>query len=228
MTAIDFTKGNAKLGPNVWTWSRPYGITCPDTCPLLGISKPCDRHRYVTAGCSDCIFGCYADADTRFRMDATYEGALRRLGIIPPIESLCADDIFRLHVSGDFKLPGDSQDADADYIEGIRAKLCANADAVAFTYTAGWRQWETELMPLRNLMTINASCASAVDVADATAAGWRVAYHGEDVTDTTYHIIADMRLLVCPQQRKRVVSCEDCRACWTPSRRYTGVAFIAH
>jgi hypothetical protein len=212
-----FTVGNAKLGPDMLTWSRPYGETCPDTCELLDA-------------------GCYADPKRGFRMQAMYKGAARRLGHVPPIASMRAKDTLRLHVSGDFMAKANANDlmavrrrADTAYIEGIREQLVAKSDAEVFTYSHMWQEYESDLAPLRDLMTINASCATAKQVREAVDAKWRVAYHGPDVSpDATYHEIGGERLLVCPEQRGKVDNCAECKVCWNSSTRFAGVAFIDH
>jgi hypothetical protein len=217
MGAPTFTVGNAKLGPNMLTWQRPYGATCPDTCELLDIN--------VIDGAK----GCYADPEKRGRNALSMlHGATRRLGHIPPIASMRAKDTLRFHVSGDFMAPG-SKNADTAYIDGIRRQLIANSDAVAFTYSHMWQEYESDLAPLRDLMTINASCANAEQVREAVDANWRIAYHGTDVDpDSTYHVVAGERLLVCPEQRGKVDNCGQCKVCWKPSERFAGVAFIDH
>jgi hypothetical protein len=203
-----FLPGNDKLGKSLKTFSRPYILTCATTCPLL-------RN------------GCYADPESEgFRMQQLNGGAIRRYGIIPPIQKLKATDVLRLHVVGDFGLPDGS--ADREYIDGVTA-AASESDAKVFTYTHGWRQWSDDLEPLRPLIQINASCDTAKDVRDAVKSGWRVAFHSASVDlGATYHYEAGERLLVCPAQRFQRIKCENCRLCWTTPKRVAGVAFKDH
>jgi hypothetical protein len=205
-----FTVGNAKLGKSIKTWQRPYRVTCSKKCPLL------DN-------------GCYADPNTRgMFMQAGNKGAIARYGQLPRLSRLKSGTVVRLHVVGDFGREDDS--ADTDYIDGVQAEAEAS-DCTTYTYTHGWRKsdWGADLLDLRQAIRINASCDTLQDVAEAHADGWRIAYHGTDVSlNETYHETPQGRLLVCPAQRRDEISCETCKACWSDTPRYIGVAFADH
>jgi hypothetical protein len=209
-------RGNRKLGKHGLSWSRPYWLTCPLTCKLL--RKPGQPLPETL---------CYADTESQPPHHHPYKVSLD----IPDF-SLAPDRIefIRLHVVGDFGLASDTEEdlPDLEYIAGIEA-AADKTDKEIYTYCHGWRQWGDALAKLRKKIRILASCDDESDVRDSVAAGWMPAYHGKDVSvDSAYHFKAGHRLLVCPAQRRKNVTCSTCRACWGTTDRYVGIAFADH
>ena len=206
-----WARGNRKLGGAVLSWSRPYGVTCP----------PCELYNN----------GCYADPATQPPHFHPFKTSLS----VPDFSLAPAERIkhIRLHVVGDFGLAtddGTADDPDIAYIDALERSARITIQDI-WTDTHGWRipKWRDARASLRTRIQILASCGTAADVRDAVASGWRPAYHGPDVSlDAAYHVVAGLRLLTCPAQRRAAVTCSTCRACWSTSPRYDGIAFADH
>lgn len=246
-----FTRGNAKLGKNIFTWNRPFALTCPDTCALLKVP--------LQSGTPSC----YADPDQRgFRMERQYVAALRRLPYAPNLMALPLDAIWRAHVVGDFVAPhvpamagsqffGEQLLAgnriDLPYIRAIVKQLRERDDINAFGYTHAWRAMtycgaeQFDLCrELRDLMTIHASVSTIAEATHARDVGWTVALTGSEVPQLPKAKGAGLALLgprsvdigdgkipICPEQLNRVQDCESCGLC-IYGRLKHGVAFIQH
>jgi hypothetical protein len=83
---------------------------------------------------------------------------------------------------------------------------------VAWGYTHAWRR----LSPRLFRYIVRASCSSAAEVAEATAAGWRCAVvdPGPEHPDTLIgSTVAGQRVVICPVVAGTRPDCESCRAC---------------
>ncbi len=195
-------RGNLKIGPNVYTYSklpgRPtlegHGGTCPGASP-------------------ECLSVCYA-----FRIQSTplvwstYEENTRRGADLP---ELPADaKIVRVHVSGDFDT--------VEYV-GSWVRLAATRREVQFfAYTRSWRV--PDLLPalerLRALSNFQLFASMDRSIPEPPPAGWRVSWLEND----------DRRLgaksLLCPETTGEKANCEQCRYCFVGQRN--DVTFPIH
>jgi hypothetical protein len=204
-----FTRGNRKLGPNVWTWSRPYGDTCPKDCKHL-IDDDCWGR------------------PSKWNMDKLYEGAMRRLDYVPPISSLPRASILRLHAVGDFANWREGLAVDTDYLTSVVSELvmlyAIDPSSKVFGYTHMWA--EPALWQIREWMNLHASVETIEDMYTALRDGWTVAFTSPDVSlDEGFMKLGDEMLLVCPEQRGTVDNCEECGFCWNMPSIWAGVAF---
>jgi hypothetical protein len=105
-----YGRGNAKLGPDVFTYSRLPGgsYTCPGS----------------TAACEAI---CYAKSVTG-PVRSVWEGNTGR-DDVPPIPLECR--LLRVHVSGDFDTVA--------YIRNWRARILERPDVTVWAYTRSWR-----------------------------------------------------------------------------------------
>jgi hypothetical protein len=207
-----FGKGNLKLGPNVYTYSRVAGKyelmgTCPGSTP-------------------ECEEICYAKRITGIVREQYRVNSLR--STVPELPEDAR--YLRIHVSGDFDTP--------DYINGWRGRLLQRPDVTAWAYTRSWRvphlaEWLEELRALPNMQLF---ASMDISTKEMPPAGWRVAWIDEDhranLTDTKL----DNRLTihdgtigwgyVCPEQTGRKVNCEQCRYCFDGQKH--DVIFLQH
>jgi hypothetical protein len=238
------TRGNAKLGKDIYTWNRPYEVTCPQDCPLLQV--PIDSGKP----------SCYANPFQRsVLIKNMYKAALRRLPYAPNLLRLKQNATVRFHVAGDFNSPfvealAGSQfygeklvgKLDVPYIRAIVKQLRERRDLFCFGYTHMWRSMVTPLsMELRDLMTLHASVSTIAEAAEARDLGWRVALTGNDVPQPPKAKPAGLALLgprsvdigngkipICPEQLGgRAQDCGTCRLC-IGAEGVKGVAFISH
>lgn len=200
---------NAKLvgtsGAKMFATYREVGATCPASCPLLGA-------------------GCYAQGGNvamharRGSYDAT-DGAR----FVAWVADLPHGAVVRLHVSGDVMMPGDdgATVVDAAYLDDVIRAAGARPDVTMYGYTHAWRDIDRARFAMPANLTINASCDTPDDVADARAAGWMTTTVVP--SDTTARRTGDT--VVCPEQTSGI-PCVECKLCMRA--RPVTVAFRAH
>lgn len=197
-------KGNRKLGPNVYTYSRRPGLLEEDggTCP--GASK-------------ECLSVCYAfrirQNAALWRVYAINSETERLLGDEDPLP----DDakLVRIHVSGDF--------SSVEYIEGWIRLARSRMDVRFFAYTRSWRIPEllSALEQLRALFNVQLFASIDKSIDRLPPSGWRRAWMEGDA-----RIGAAVPSYVCPEQTGKKVSCQDCRYCIDGTQN--DVTFILH
>jgi hypothetical protein len=142
-----YGKGNAKIGPNVYTYSRLPGKD--QTCP--GATAACEAV-------------CYAK-----RVDGPVRQMWRgnSAETVPPIPDDCR--LLRLHISGDFTT--------VSYINAWYERLAARPDVTAWAYTRSWRvpHLLPALNRLRGLDNVELF-ASMDEDSEAPPADWRVSW----------------------------------------------------
>lgn len=197
---MNIGKGNAKLGPDVATLSRPVGPTCPQSCPFLGA-------------------GCYAERMTRY---TSVREAWRRGLAIDPVDLatrlIALPSRFkalRVHVGGDF-LNADGM-LDRPYLAGLLRALRrvrdAGRDLPAWAYTHAWKELRPHVKALRRAgVEVFASVHNAVDACEAQGLGYRLAWDAGTELDKATPSRTDLGL-TCPEQRKGVL-CQDCGFCF--------------
>lgn len=222
--------GNSKLGAHVYTYSLPAGRTMMGSCPGATLT---------------CLDLCYAlrMATATNGLRARYErNYLTREGLTA--DGLPADaEVVRIHVSGDFDT--------ADYVGQWISLVRSRPEVRFFGYTRSWTLGHEMLQSLERLSgEPNVQLFASVDadhtdeqVREIHGRGWRVAWlandqrvyqHGEglgflddnlpmwSLPDDTPNQMA----LVCPEERGRKDSCEDCRYCIDGRRN--DVIFLVH
>jgi len=203
--------GNKKLvGDNkrlpFYATYREVGMSCPSTCALLNN-------------------GCYAQfGHVAIQMHGQYSDNdgdifLRELNRIPQGAAL------RLHVSGDVMRDGGKDGSnvlDVEYLNALIEGAKRRPDVSMYGYTHAWRQIDRNEFVFPSNLTLNASCDTQEDVAEARAAGW----------DTTTVVPAETPgkrygdTVVC-QNKTTGLTCDKCRLCFKSNRSLT-VAFKAH
>lgn len=208
-----FGKGNLKLGPNVYTYSRLAGRyelmgTCPGSTP-------------------ECEEICYAKRITGVVREQYYRNS--QTPVVPKLP----DDAryLRIHVSGDFDTK--------EYIYNWCDELELRPDVTAWAYTRSWRVPELvePLEMLRRLPNIQLFASMDLSTEEAPPAGWRIAWidgdyrvQGESDNRRIMQLSREgetwRRGYVCPEQTGRKVNCEECRYCFDGKRH--DVIFLKH
>lgn len=224
---------NPKLGPNVVSWSRPVGLTCPTDCPFLtGVRS--DGTNLPSEGL------CYADrleqstpsvAASWARNSSRDDWAPWAIQLRGELEDAArAGHAVRIHVGGDFLLPDGR--LDEPYVATVFwAFAYADPRPPAWAYTHCWR----ELAGYRKWLVaagieMFASVHTAAEATEARALGYRLAIDGGDKPDPGFPAWRDAahRELNCPEQRlgPEKITCSSCKYCF---RRQEGdVIFYLH
>lgn len=248
-----YGRGNLKIGPGVYTYSRLPGrpeknalgsvgdqtgklytdqvdgrVIWPGTCP--GSTEECERI-------------CYA------RRPVQEMGPVATMWLrngdpdVPPIPAEAS--LLRIHVSGDF----DSIQYIENWIQRIQEHVTSfGPDAIrVWAYTRSWRV--PELLPalerLRALPQMQLFASMDKSTPELPPAGWRRAWIDGDERSGVVHKImahtekaetfrlfelqqtADHRkALICPEETKAVKNCEECGFCISGLRN--DVVFLEH
>ena len=194
-------KGNSKTAiPTTRSWRG----SCPSSCELRGKS-------------------CYAE---NFPMVMHWE-KLSREGLsyaelLEEVKALRRGRLWRHNDAGDLLGLGDSID-----ITAITALVEANRGRRGFTYTH-W-PWRANLEVLkwanRCGFTINVSANGLQDALEAFNAGLPATV----ILNTTEKMVwvEGVRVVICPAQRKKKMTCADCGICQTADRSYL-IGFWPH
>lgn len=158
---MGYSKGNAKLGSNIYTYSRLAGQTCP--------------------GASNyCASVCYAKKIQKRWPNveqAWGSNSVSNIVLYPPSKS----KVIRMHVSGDF----DSSAYIQEWVKVARA----HPDKVFFGYTRSWKipyliNW---LELLRSLKNVQLFASVDSSMSGQPPSGWRIAYI-DNITHTSSHV----------------------------------------
>ncbi len=228
---------NKKLGPNVLSWSRPVGPTCPSSCPFLGAPLPNGslvphKHR------------CYAENIQRRRTTVAIGWAKNYMPSMgwkawsyqlskELTQAANRGLAVRIHIGGDWV---DSTGAlDRPYLAavlGAYRRLGRAARPLTWFYTHAWRAFPASLLQNVKRLGIQAfaSVHGALEASQARSRGWRLAVDpGEDhppVWGAPYGTNGPPALH-CPEQRCRgKVTCSNCRYCFRAERG--DVVFARH
>jgi hypothetical protein len=247
-----YGRGNLKIGPGVYTYSRLPGR--PNR-PALGSggASPIERDMKNSeigrisgltysgtcpGSTPECESICYA------ARPVTEAGPVLAMWLrnsitadVPPIPEDAK--LLRLHVSGDF----DS----VEYIENWVKRLTDRPDVTCWVYTRSWRV--LELLPalerLRALPNVQMLASMDLSTVGLPPEGWRRAWidgdrragnvlkidahtkDAEDITAWTLQRTKDgVKSLICPEETKAVANCETCKFCFDGSRN--DVTFLKH
>ena len=187
--------GNSKLGPGVYTYSKPAGRE--HSCP--GSTDHCERV-------------CYAKRMTENPwLEHLYAENQRRGDILPELPRDAR--LVRGHVSGDF----DSE----LYVRSWIALVYERPDVRFWFYTRSWRV--SELLPalevLRDCPNVQL-WASMDPESELPPEGWRRAWLdgdpriGDLVAKRAYRTPGDVVAPACPEETGEKANCVDCRYCF--------------
>jgi hypothetical protein len=225
-----WTKGNNKIGMEVYTYSRLAGREniqelVPDrpvnlgTCP--GSSEECERI-------------CYAK-----RIQGEVLQAYVNNSITNEVPRIPADaQIVRAHVSGDFDTP--------EYILSWVRRLVERPDVTFWAYTRSWRCHSLLefLEVLRALPNVQLFASMDKSVEELPPLGWRVAWIDGDERagtpmGTRAHHLDSGRLrtrnfetvrgsmsFICPEETGHKANCTSCRYCFDGQQN--DVTFLQH
>lgn len=209
-TLSPWGRGNSKLGPGVYTYSKMPGRIA--SCP--GSTDHCEAV-------------CYAKRITNPWVLALWRANQERGSELPPLP----DDarLVRGHVSGDF----DS----VEYIEAWAALAEARPEVSFWFYTRSFRV--PELLPalerLRALSNVQMWASMDAD-ADPPPKGWRRAWLDSDPRATAVRIAKyayetedGVVAPVCPEESGTKPNCEACGYCFrAPADKFYDLVFLEH
>ncbi len=194
-THVVLKSGNSKIGSIAATYRTQ--ASCPTSCPLMGN-------------------GCYASG--------RIFGIPQRLGredlqaVLGLIDTLPQGRGLRLNVSGDFLT--DDGTPDHDYIAACNAVAEARPDVKMIAYTHAWRSLSADMFSF----SVNASCESDDEIAEALATGWQAVTVNGPVGES----VSGRKVVRCPAETRDNVSCETCMACAADTRTRPVISFTAH
>jgi hypothetical protein len=189
--------GNGKTGSIPVTY-RPMD-TCPTDCPFLPTGS--------TGGCygTGYLFG----SARKYSSDTTVEAATDKLqkGVLKTAKYL------RDRVVGDVLTP--EGEVDTEYITGIASAADKNG-VIPFGYTHAWRKFTPEHIGLLGEVgyVMNASTETLTDAAEAINLGLPAVIVDDETPDGT--MVAGMRLITCPAETRKDVTCASCGLCAKP------------
>lgn len=205
------TRGNRKLGSDVWHFDLPAGPQSGGSCP--GASTFCAAICYARKGhyTFPSVQGKYA-ANLKL-----WQTAPRKLEhtLDRELASLPAATVIRLHTSGDF--------LSAAYVDMWSRLATMHPHLTFYAYTRSWtvRAILPALQCLRTLPNFTL-WASTDDTMPTPPADWpstRIVATFADAPGIAH----------CPEQSGKRASCQDCGLCWNPSLRPSArLAFKLH
>lgn len=239
VTVSRYGKGNLKIGPGVYTYSRLPGL--PSEGALGSSAEGTTDHHGWKGTCpgasEECRAICYA------RRPVEEHGVVAQMWLINTIFSRGADTpaipadarLIRFHVSGDFDT--------VDYIQGWIDRLVARPDVNAWGYTRSWRVRTLlhALEALRALPNVQLFASMDSSIVEMPPRGWRRAWidgdprAGEPIDITAYGDVGKMLIstthdatpsYVCPEETQHKANCEACRYCFDGNRN--DVTFLRH
>lgn len=210
VTVSRWGKGNTKLGPDVYTYSRLPG-RIGGTCP--GSSMECE---YI----------CYAKRV--IQTPPVWEVWTRNSQTEDVPETLPPGAKYiRIHVSGDFSSP--------NYIQQWIALVRRNPDVWFWAYTRSWRvpHLLPDLEELRALPNMQLFASMDKSITEWPPMGWRRAWIEDDPRSNWREEEGDNRMAedaqpayVCPEETGRQPHCQACTYCIKGRRG--DVIFLLH
>lgn len=111
----------------------------------------------------------------------------------------------RLHVVGDCPTNGA-----AKIVAAAAARYVARGGGSVWTYTHAWRKVHRASW---GSVSVLASCENLDQAREATARGYAVAMVVESHPSDRAQVVDGSRVIACPEQTGRGVTCVDCRLC---------------
>lgn len=231
VTVSRYGKGNLKIGPEVYTYSR-----LPGAGKALGsIGTIAERWEGTCPGATtECQSICYA------ARPVAENGIVSQMWIlntitedVPPIPEDCR--LLRIHVSGDFTTN--------KYIDNWYSRLHERPDVRAWAYTRSWRvpHLLLGLERLRTLPNLQLFASMDASTVEMPPEGWRRAWIDGDeragdpqLTQAHMGRPSEVNLVtfdgtmsfVCPEEYKAVENCQKCRYCIEGQSK--DVTFLKH
>jgi len=233
VTVSRYGKGNLKIGPDVYTYSRLPGHTSKEALSSAGTIAD-HWHGTCPGATEECQQICYAARPVAENGIVAQMWVLNSIASdVPPIPEDCR--LLRIHVSGDFDT--------TVYIENWIQRLTERPDVRAWAYTRSWRV--DYLLPalerLRALPNIQLFASMDSSTVELPPTGWRRAWIDGDTRAgdpqlTKAHMgnPAQVNLVtydgtmsfVCPEEYKAVRDCQQCRYCTDGKSK--DVTFLKH
>ncbi|MDE2102475.1 MAG: hypothetical protein KGL39_34835 [Patescibacteria group bacterium] len=188
-------RGNSKIGPGVYTYSKRPAVTCP------GASE-------------ECLAICYAiRAEQKNEWVAKLWASNTERGDTLP-EMPPDAKLVRFHISGDFDT--------VRYIQNWNSLVDSYRDVTFWGYTRSWRC--PDLLPALNVLhgADNVFLWASMDqtVEEMPPYFWRRAWIEGDARLTRdgrhYRTLDNRRAILCPEATGRLPNCETCRFCFLP------------
>jgi protein gp88 len=221
-----YTKGNNKIGEEVFTYSRFAG--------QQNIQEPIPDKPVNLGTCPgstvECEAICYAKRIKGEVLRAYMRNSLT--SEVPPIPAEAK--LLRIHVSGDFDTP--------EYILNWVKRLQARPDVTCWAYTRSWRchsllEFLEQLRALPNVQlfaSMDPSCVDTPPVAWRRAWIWRDAPKNGWPMETRLHRWSNRNFtapdsvtgFACPEETGHKKDCVDCRYCFDGQRN--DVVFLEH
>lgn len=213
---------NRKLGPDIWTWSIPAGLTCP------GATKAC-------LSCCYALTGMFTMPDVSKSYHLNWQAAASDKFVHWAINEIRRKNIsvFRIHVSGDFFSP--------KYANKWVKIVKALPHVTFYAYTRSWRVKSIvpvlkKLSALRNMhlwLSADVDTGKPIRISRARVA-WMSRNEAEhqhipgntnlvfrNHTSTVLKSIANAR--VCPVENgvtlRTPLTCSKCRICFSSQKR---------
>lgn len=199
---------NAKTGPCSATYVSQS--SCPDDCALRG------------SGCM-AEHGILGMRVQKLNDHAPITGADLAALEAYAIERLTGPRALRLHIVGDCVT-----DTAARLVAAAARQHTRKHSQPVWTYTHAWR---TVRRASWTGVSVLASCESPADTAVAANRGYASALLVDAFPGRTVYAVGDTRIIPCPAQTTRGVTCTSCRLCWDDHRLLNAgltIGFAAH
>lgn len=207
-TRLKFSRGNAKLGREVWTFSLPAGHTCPGAKDCLAkVGLNADGKRTLQEG-KDTRFRCFAASD-ELLYPATFAARRYNFELLRPLRSSAAIaqlimaslpkkmDVMRVHVSGDF--------FSRNYFDAWMQVARQRPDTTFYAYTKSlhfYTDWLREHGALPDNFKITASEGGKFDahIKEHELVFSRVVFHPEEAKKQKLKIDKDDKLAMASEK----------------------------
>lgn len=207
--------GNVKIGDAATTYAEQR--SCPESCAFFdGGGCYAEEGRvgqYVTAPLNRAAAKVEATPERIAAYEAMEIDSLK----VKPGRPL------RLHTVGDCKT-----DKAAETVAKAARRYVGRGGGPAWTYTHAWRDVARESWRDVNVL---ASCERPMDVLEAQRRGYATAMVVEEFPTKKQFRVGAVRLIPCPAQTKKGVTCASCQLCMNATRlleeRLT-IAFEVH
>lgn len=199
--------GNSKVGPGVYTYSKPSGRA--GSC--RGSTDYCERI-------------CYAKRMNNPWLDKLYAENSARGAELPELPEDAK--LVRGHVSGDFDT--------GDYVRAWARLVSAHPDCLFWFYTRAWRidALLPSLEDLRALANVQVFASMDPDC-ETPPEGWRRAWLDSDeraihkrVAKYAFRTVDGVLAVACPEETGKKANCVECGYCFRPGRG--DVLFLEH
>lgn len=213
---VVISKSNSKLG-KIASFSTPAGKTCNES---LWCGKKCYAKKLERI---------FPNVKKSYELNYLATQSKDFVATINKHISKMQSKVFRLHVSGDW--------FNLQYIYNWIKIIKANPDISFYTYTHSWTN--ANLLPhletIKNLpnmtlfISVDESNKAAAKELVAANNSWRLAFAGDD-TLLSLNTEFSTKIIQCPQQIKKGITCDKCKYCFNSKLTNTtqSVLFATH